>query len=245
MTFVETIFEKVSNYLLRQSVMTPTNSSAFNNLIAVAQRASDMEVRNKAVRELWNVCGNQIVNVMAGRSYRMGADFSLYGCSLEEYQDNLQGEAYFLFYNAVSTFNPNFGVPFVAYVTQKSRWFLADEKRNNAKRSMREEVVDFSLECSYASEENPTTLRMMEIFKEITYENHFEDECYWKNAARIIQLAIRKNPKLDRYFTTSLELCKAGESYSDAEVAKCLGCTRARVGQYRKLLIQIVLQKDN
>ena len=216
------------------------SNTVINNLITVAQTAANEDVRNKAIHELWDICGDRIAGIMAGKSYKMDSDFSLNSYSPKERQDNLLGDVYFLFYNAVTTFNPNLGVPFIAYTTQKSSWFLATEKRKNSKRSHREESVDFSLECSLNTENTPETTRMMEILKGISHEDHFESDGYWKDAAQLVRRTIKQNSKLSKFFTVSMELCKEGEDYSDAEVARCMGCTRACVGQYRKALIRMM-----
>ena len=223
--------------------MTNTTNTAINNLIAIAQSTSNMDLRDKAINELWNICGGQIAGVMANKSYQINSDFSLNGMSLKERQDSLLGNAYFLFYNAVSTFDPNLGVPFVAYTTQKCNWFLADEKRNNSKRSKREEHVDFSLECGSNVENVPELTHMVEILKGIAREDHFVEDCYWEDAVKLVCRTIKQNPKLCKYFAASLELCKEGEDYSDANVARRMGCTRACVGIYRKALIRTM--KEN
>ena len=216
------------------------SNNAINNLITVAQTAVNEDVRNKAIHELWDICGDRIAGIMAGKSYKMDSDFSLNSYSPKERQDNLLGDAYLLFYNAVAVFNPDLGVPFIAYTTQKSSWFLATEKRKNSKRSHREESVDFSLECSLNTENTPEMTHMMEILKGISYEEHFERDSYWKDAVQLVRRTIKQNSKLSKFFTVSMDLCKEGEYYSDAEVARCMGCTRARAGQYRKALIRMM-----
>ncbi|SHM75294.1 hypothetical protein [Fibrobacter sp. UWB7] len=216
------------------------NTAAINNLIAIAQTAVNEDVRNKAINELWGLCGDQIAGIMAGKSFQMDSDFSLKGYSPKERQDSLLGNAYYLFYNAVATFNPSLGVPFIAYTTQKSSWFLATEKRNNSKRSKREEYVDFSLECGPSTESSPEASRMMEIFKGIAHKDRFENDCYWEDAVQVLSHAIQNSPKLSKYFEASLEVCKEGDDYSDANVARYMGCTRACVGQYRKALLRMM-----
>ena len=216
------------------------NNAAINNLITIAQTATNEALRNKAINELWDICGDQIAGIMAGKSYQIDSDFSLKGMSPKERQDYLLGNAYYLFYNAVTTFNPALGVPFIAYTTQKSSWFLADEKRNNSKRSKREENVDFSMECCPGIEMAPEMSRMMEIFKEIAHTDHFENDCYWEDALQLVCKAIKSSPRLCDYLSASLELCKEGEDYSDAEVARRMGRTRANVGQHRKALIHLM-----
>ena len=216
------------------------SNNAINNLITVAQTAVNEDVRNKAIHELWDICGDRIAGIMAGKSYKMDSDFSLNSYSPKERQDNLLGDAYLLFYNAVTTFNPNLGVPFIAYTTQKSSWFLATEKRKNSKRSHREESVDFSLECSLNTENTPEMTHMMEILKGISHEDHFENDSYWEDAAQLVRRTIKHSPKLDKYFTACLKQSETGDDYSDAEIARIMGCTRACVGQYRKALIRMM-----
>lgn len=222
---------------------TNPTTATINNLITVAQTTTNEDVRNKAIQELWDICGDRIAGIMTGKSFQIDSDFSLNDCSPKERQENLMGNAYYLFYNAVATFNPDLGVPFIAYTTQKSGWFLADEKRKNSKRSKREVSVDFSLECSPNIESTPEISRMMEILKKIAHEDHFEGDSYWKDAVQLVRRTIKQNPKLNKYFTVSMELCKEGEDYSDAEIARNIGCTRACIGQYRKALIRMM--KEN
>lgn len=61
--------------------MISANTAAINNLIMVAQTTSNEDVRNKALSELWDICGNRIAGIMAGKSYQMDSDFCLKGCS--------------------------------------------------------------------------------------------------------------------------------------------------------------------
>ena len=224
--------------------MKHTNpTTAINSLIAAAQTAANEVDRDKAINELWDICGDSIVGIMAGKSYQMDSDFSLRGSTPKERKDNLLGDAYFIFYNAVATFNPDLGVPFIAYTTQKSSWFLATEKRNNAKRSDREKCVDFSMEGGRSCEENSETSRMLAILKNLASNDSFESDCDWEDAIGLVYRTIKHAPKLYEYFTASLDLCKEGEEYSDAEVARHMGCTRASVGLYRKALVRTM--KEN
>jgi len=220
-----------------------TNTAAINNLIVVAQTAANEAIRDNAINKLWDICGDSIVGIMAGKSYQMDSDFSLRGSSPKERQENLLGDAYFVFYNAVATFNPDLGVPFIAYTTQKSSWFLATEKRNNAKRTNREKCIDFSLECGRSSESNSETARIVTILKNLASSDSFESDCDWEDAVELVYRTIGHNNKLCEYFTASLDLCKEGEDYSDAEIARHMGCTRANVGLYRRALIRTM--KEN
>ncbi|SMG31120.1 hypothetical protein [Fibrobacter sp. UWB13] len=69
--------------------MTNTNNAAINNLIAIAQTAANEDIRNKAINELWDLYGDQIAGIMAGKSFQMDSDFSLKGYSPKERQDSL------------------------------------------------------------------------------------------------------------------------------------------------------------
>ena len=224
--------------------MKHTNpTTAINNLIMAAQTAANEVDRDKAINELWELCGDSIIGIMAGKSYQMDSDFSLRGSSPKDRKDNLLGDAYFIFYNAVATFNLDLGVPFIAYTTQKSSWFLATEKRNNSKRSDREKCVDFSMESGRSIKDDSETARMLAILKTLASSDSFESDCDWQDAVELVYRTIKHAPKLYEYFTASLDLCKEGDEYSDAEVARHMGCTRASVGLYRKALIRTM--KEN
>ena len=109
--------------------MKHTNpTTAINNLIMAAQTATNEVDRDKAINELWELCGDSIIGIMAGKSYQMDSDFSLRGSSPKDRKDNLLGDAYFIFYNAVATFNLDLGVPFIAYTTQKKQLVLGHRK---------------------------------------------------------------------------------------------------------------------
>ena len=225
--------------------MKHSNSStnAINNLITIAQTAADKRVRDKAINKLWDICGNRIAGIMAGKSYQMDSDFSLKGCSTKERIDNLSYDAFSVFHNAVETFNPDLGVPFLAYTAQKSNWFLADAKRNNSKHSNREKCVDFSLECCSNLENTPENAYMIEAFKKTAHSDTIENDCDWKDAAQLLYREIKGNAKLSLYIKVARTLCEEGEEYSDTEVARRMGCTRACIGQYRKALIHTMEEK--
>ena len=81
---------------------------------------------------------------------------------------------------------------------------------------------------------------MMEILNGISHEDNFESDCYWKDATQLIRKTLNRSPKLSEYFEASLKLCAEGEDYSDAEIARYMGRTRACIGQYRKALLRIM-----
>ena len=226
---------------------TNPNNTVINNLVMVAQTAANEDIRYKAINELWNICGERLAGIMAGKSYKIDSDFSLNGYTPKERRDNLLGNAFFVFYNAVATFNPDLGVPFLAYTAQKSNWFLADEKRDNSKRNKREKLVDFSLEChndfKNDFENASETARMVKILKETADDEHFEKDSFWEDATRLLYREIKDNVKLSQYIQVARTLCEEGEEYSDAEIARRMGCTRACIGQYRKMLIHTMEEK--
>lgn len=219
------------------------NNTVINDLITVAQTAADKRVRDKAIYELWDICGERLAGIMVGKSYKMDSDFSLNNCSPKERLDNLSYDAFTVFHNAVETFNPDLGVPFLAYTVQKSNWFLADAKRNNTKHSKREKCVDFSMECCSKIANTTENAYMIEAFKKTEHSDTIVNDCDWKDAAQLLYREIKDNAKLSKYIEIARTLCEEGEEYSDAEIARRMGCTRACIGQYRKMLVHTMEEK--
>ena len=197
-----------------------------NRLVAVVQNSANAEVRARALQELWEIHGARLVGIMAKKSYWIDSDFSLRGCTLGERRGDQSGKAYIVFHNAVMSFDLGAGVPFGAYIAQKGNWCVEDEKRENSRRGNYEEVVDFSTE-DYASEEVGP-----------------DDAEPWKLAIRRIYQATEQNPRLHRYVGIWMDLLREEREYSDAEVARRMGCTRANVGLYKKAVIRM-MQEDS
>ena len=225
---------------MKRNTTAATTTQITNRLIAAAQTAVNADVRERAMRELWEIHGPRLVGVMAKTSYRTDSDFDYRGLNHDGRCDRLTDNAYFVFHDAVMAFDVTEGVPFAAYIAQKGNWRVADEKRENSKRSAREYSVDFSLECISCSDipgeiENLNALRRVN-----TYKAGFDEECFNNDVMHCIGKATEPNPRLHRYWETCLELMHEGYEYSDAEVARRLGCTRANVGVYKKNLVNML-----
>ena len=115
-------------------------TTEINNLIAIVQTAPSAKAYERAIHALWAIFGDFFTALVAKKSYLLDSDFSLWGCSPAERRENLAGNAYMLFYKAVSDFEPSRKVPFAAYIAKIGEWRMRDEKRKNAKRSKREEL---------------------------------------------------------------------------------------------------------
>ena len=128
------------------------------------------------------------------------------------------------------------GVPFAAYIAQRGNWCIKGEKRENAIRGKYEKSVDFSLECLSSSEEPGEDSDLRLLRKATACKPDFVEDIHNNERIQKIYQAAEQSPKLQRYFGTCIELTKGGYEYSDAEVARRLGCTRANVGLYKKAL---------
>lgn len=224
---------------------TQPNTIDINALIMEAQNATNDDVRSDAINELWKNCGNSVVNTMAGKSYTPDSDFSMRSFSPSERRANLMGDAFFVFYDAVMKFDANRGVPFMNYVNQKTTWQLSTDKRENTKHSMREKATDFSMECNSGYDtDSYDEANIMNILKNLQSTDDFEERCYRKDAVRAIKQHIKGNHRLLHYFTVCQEICNDGDTCSDAEVARHLGCSRANVGQLRRKLYQELAECD-
>jgi len=209
--------------------MQHNNTAAHTNrLIAVAKEAVNAVDRDRAMYELWEIHGDRLVGSMAKTSYKIDSDFGYRGYTPQERRDNQAGNAYFVFHEAVMEFDASKRVPFAAYIAQKGNWRVADEKRENARHSMHEECVDFSQENGEIAD---------------TSAMPFDEEILWKDSVRSIYRATEQDSRLHRYFGTCMELLDDGSDYSDAEIARRMGCTRANVGVYKKKLIRLITEE--
>ena len=93
-------------------------TTEINNLIAIVQTAPSAKAYERAIRALWAIFGDFFTALVAKKSYLLDSDFSLWGCSPAERRENLAGNAYMLFYKAVSDFEPCRKVPFAAYIAK-------------------------------------------------------------------------------------------------------------------------------
>lgn len=216
---------------------TPALST--NRLIAVAQTASNADDREQAMLDLWEIHGARLVGIMAKTSYRLDSDFSYRGCTLKERQANLAGDAFFVFHKVVQEFDLNAGVPFEAYIAMKGNWRVSTEKRENSKRGKHEVCYDFERIPSNGrtpeEDEDYKTIR-----RALACNGGFEKTCMDKDALDAVYRVTDSVPRLHKYVGVCRELCREDFDYSDAEVARRLGCTRANVGLYKKELVRMM-----
>ncbi len=223
--------------------MQHNNHAETDRLIAVAQTATRAEERKQAVLDLWKIHGDRLTGIMAKTSYRISSDFSYNGYSPKERQQSLAGDAFMVLHSAVMTFDLDAGVPFAAYIAQKGNWHILDEKRRNAIRNKYERSVDFNLECLSSSEDSGEDSDLRVLRKATTYRPDFVEAICKDDHIRKIYQATEQNPKLHKYFKTCMELVEDGHEYSDAEVARRMGCSRANVGLYKKALKRLAGEK--
>ena len=223
--------------------MQHNNLTETDRLIAVAQTAVRAEEREQAVFDLWKIHGDRLAGTMAKTSYRISSDFSYNGYSPKERQRNLAGDAFMVLHNAIMTFDLDAGVPFAAYIAKKGNWHIMEEKRKNSIRAKYEKLVDFSLE-SISSSEKPDEDGDLKLLRKATScKPDFVENIHNDDRIRKIYQATEQAPKLRKYFDTCVELVEDGYEYSDAEVARRMGCTRANVGLYKKSLNRLAREK--
>ena len=213
-----------------------------NRLITVAQTASTAEEREQACHTLWSIYGDRFMGVVAKESYLINSDFSLQGCSARERQQYLMGNAYLVFDKAVHDFDTSKGVPFGAYIANMGKCRVADEKRKNSKRSERQVYVDFMQECRVSKDPSKNT-DMKVLFRAIKCKPTFVEDIFRRDALQKIRTALQPTPKLAKYFDTCLKVCDDDMEYSDAEVARRMGYTRANVGLYRKAMVSTLKER--
>ena len=220
-----------------------THAANTNRLVAIAQTASNADDREQAMLDLWAIHGARLVGIMAKTSYRIDSDFSLRGSTLGDRQANLAGDAFFLFHKVFLEFDLYAGVPFEAYIAKKGNWHVADEKRENSKRGKREICYDFDrVPSNGRTPEEDDDVKS--IRKALACKGGFEKACIDKDSIDAIYRATESVPKLHRYVGVCRELSREDYDYSDAEVARRMGCTRANVGHYKKELVRM-MQEDS
>ena len=216
---------------------TPVPST--DRLIAVAQTAANADDRELAMLDLWAIHGARLVGIMAKTSYQLDSDFSYRACSLQERRANLAGDAFFVFHKVVLEFDLDAGVPFEAYMAMKGNWRVSTEKRENSKRAKREMCCDFDRIPS-----NGRTPEEEDDFNSIrrafARNGGFDKTCMDRDALDTVYRVTESVPKLHKYVGICRELCREDFDYTDAEVARRLGCTRANVGVYKKQLVRLM-----
>lgn len=174
----------------------------------------------------------------------MNSDFGLNGYSFQGRQDNLAGDAFDLFRNAVLNFDYTRKVPFEAFIAKKAGWHLADEKRKNAKRSRCEERESVKKDYGADKEEGETFSRVENCdVNPFTHEVNTIDVSWDARdlVARIRSKLETVNPGVLRQFDVMYKTSEQ-KDYTDAAVGRALGCTRANVGVVRKKIREILVE---
>jgi hypothetical protein len=216
-----------------------TDQKATLNLIRIAQGAETKNKRNHAVLKLWDIHGPKVMGITNSYSIKEDADWDLRGLSHADRQKQIMSNTFMMFHRAVMNYDTHTKVPFMAYVANTSKFQQKTEKRNNAKRTGREVVIDFSgntREDKYG--DNPQMIRDLAILREADCTECQEIEAIEaRDTIDGIERFLKKNsPKLLTYFRTSYEFCQEYGDCRDIDVAVKLGCTRANVGVLRKKL---------
>ena len=206
---------------------TQSTQENINKIVKLARNARNEDSRAKLIEKLWGIVGKTIVDSVVANSFRLNSDFCLQGMSPQKRCANLLGDAFLVFYKAVMNFEPSFNVPFLAYVSQRTKWNLATDKRNNSKLDAREEK---------------TVDNYDELASDLSGDTDIEGDCFRKDAVLAIGRIVRREKRLATYFSACQEVCAMGLDCSDAEVARYPGCTRASTGLYRKKLVRLLAE---
>ena len=203
---------------------TPAAAAQINNLIARAQSAPNEDARANAIGQMWEQYGDKIVGIAAKQSYTMDSDFGYHGYSVAERRSAVMSETFEVFRKTALEFDATLGVPFMAHAANKVKWQLQTNKRENAKKDEREVSLDYIKNCSAP--------------------NDMEVNVYLKDAIVAIKRSLAGNPMLLRYFDTLVDICYDGLDPTDAEAARRMECTRATTNNYRKQLLQHLIDYD-
>ena len=206
---------------------TQSTQETVNKIIVQVRGARSGAARAEAIGKLWGIVGKTVVDSVVANSFRLNSDFSLQGSSPQERRAKLLGDAYLVFHKAAMNFEPGFNVPFLAYVSQRTKWNLENDKRNNSKLDARESIFEENYD---------------ELASELTGDTDIEGDCFRNDAIMTIERIASREKKLATYFSACREVCAAGLNCSDAEVARYLGCTRACTGLYRKKLVRLLAE---
>ena len=216
-------------------------TTEINNLIAIVQTAPSAKAYERAIHALWAIFGDFFTALVAKKSYLLDSDFSLWGCSPAERRENLAGNAYMLFYKAVSDFEPSRKVPFAAYIAKIGEWRMRDEKRKNAKRSKREEL-DRCTSNSDSDEEQYSRIDNCDVNPFTGERNELDCDFDKKDLVALFKKRLAaRDPKALHRLDIIHELCSEG-NYSDAEAARRIGCERANMKNVKKNLRQTMAE---
>ena len=226
---------------MKQNAGVESTQENINSLIVAIQNAATGLDRSRNLLRLWRIVEVTIMDLMAGKSYRINSDFDMRGFSLKERRKNLAGATYLLFFMATMDFDRTLGVPFLAYIVQKLGWKLAADKRDNAKR---DDCIKISSKMQInASEEFAEEDAFAALLERTPNEEDVEGDCFRRDAILRIKRIAASDPKIAAYLETCQEVCYQGYRGSDAEVARYMGCTRASTGNYRKKLVRMLAEK--
>lgn len=226
---------------MKQNAGVESTQENINSLIVAIQNAATGLGRSRNLLRLWKIVEVTIMDLMAGKSYRINSDFDMRGFSLKERRKNLTGDAYLVFFMATMDFDRTLGVPFLAYIVQKLGWKLAADKRDNAKRDDRIKISS-KMQIN-ASEEFAEEDVFAALLERTPNEEDVEGDCFRRDAILRIKRIAASDPKIAAYLETCQEVCNQGFKGSDAEVARYMGCTRASTGNYRKKLVRMLAEK--
>ena len=215
------------------------------SLVNIAQSTEEKDIRDLAVLKLWDIHGPMVMGIANSYSFKEDADWDLRGLNPADRQKQIMSDTFMMFHRAVMNYDTHMKVPFMAYVANTSRFQQKTVKRENAKRTNREVVIDFS--GTFSKEkygDNPQTLRDMTILNkaDCTICQEIEDveiRDFFEGVGR----CLKKNcPKLLRFWNACYEVCQETGGYTDSDVAAKLGYTRANIGQLRQKLRNVLIE---
>lgn len=226
------------------------NATQINNLIAIAQTATNEEARACAIGQMWEKYGDKIVGIAAKQSYAMDSDFGYHGYSIAQRRASVMGESFEVFHNVALDFDATLGVPFMAHAAQKLKWQLQTNKRENAKKDNREVSMDYVQEHrSYKKKTSENDGHRAAESANIAYiDRHhpmassmfddIEGNAFRKDAIAVMRRSLAGNKKLLRFFDTLMEISEEGLTPTDSEVASRLGYTRATASNHHEKFLQ-------
>lgn len=223
-----------------------TQATQIANLVTLAKYGANVDIRQQAVNDLWNICGEQISGVMLKNSYKVDSDREYRDMTPEKRHDDIFDKAYMAFREWLDFFDPSLGVPFLAYACQKCSWLVKDEKRRNSKRCKRVDVFDpngVADDDEKGHSRKPKSVEENDIDPFTGEENSFERKVAEKEFVKVLRRVLQGQPKMLRLFDLMNEAKEKGGACSDAKVAEKLGCTRANLGVLHKKMVRFLCEK--
>lgn len=170
---------------------------------------------NSAIKLLWARYGSLVMRVAVSQSRKRQSDFGLNGESNRRREMSLGGKYYLLFADAILEYDESRGVPLEAYLVQKVKWSVLQEKRRNSVCSRIEVPVD--------DPEFWNSEAMIDV------NSRFDNEVEQRRLLDSIAREVAGSPKLTRFLEHCREVFNIYDKREETEVAKRMGCGRSTV----------------